>query len=148
MSPGAVALRLTPGTPNRELVLAPASAADTPNRRVVAWDASLVRYGAQQLNDRYRARFGEPMSSDAWLGWFAVKLLWESAARARDATPDALRRYVTDSTRRFDGHKGVGLFFGADGRRPPLTRARGVATNRVVATYRVGRRPWGIALVG
>jgi hypothetical protein len=83
-------------------------------RRVEVWHGSLERFGARQLNDRYRARFGADMSSDAWLGWFATKVVWESVARLRGSSV-ALLSYVADPSRRFDGHKGFGLRFDENG---------------------------------
>jgi ABC-type branched-subunit amino acid transport system substrate-binding protein len=81
--------------------------------RVIAtpWHPSLERYGAAQLNDRYRARFGTPMRASAWLGWMAVKVAFESALRSRQAdgalgVPDLIREDL-----RFDGHKGRPLTF-------------------------------------
>ncbi|MBA3232047.1 MAG: hypothetical protein H0T05_04445 [Acidobacteria bacterium] len=74
--------------------------------RVVAWHPSLFRYGAAELNDRYRKQTGGPMTSEAWLAWFAVKALVDSALRA----PDAPRCQALAGTR-FDGHKGRPLVF-------------------------------------
>jgi hypothetical protein len=68
--------------------------------RIVLWDARLERYGAAQLNDRYRAFAGRPMDESAWAGWFAVKAAWESFLRGADV-----------STMQFDGHKGAPLSF-------------------------------------
>jgi hypothetical protein len=79
--------------------------------RVVAWDARLERFGADQLNQRFRARYGEGMDSQGWVGWFAVKLLWESTLRARSAMPGALAAYLRSGAARFDGHKGRPLSF-------------------------------------
>ncbi|HET7231520.1 MAG TPA: ABC transporter substrate-binding protein [Longimicrobium sp.] len=79
--------------------------------RVVAWDARLERFGADQLNRRFRARYGEGMDSQGWVGWFAVKLLWESTLRARSAMPGALAAYLRSGAAQFDGHKGRALSF-------------------------------------
>ena len=77
----------------------------------VAWDSSLERFGADTLNRRFEARFRRPMTDDAWAGWVGVKIIWESALRARTAAGggilDVLRRDATH----FDGHKGVPLGF-------------------------------------
>jgi ABC-type branched-subunit amino acid transport system substrate-binding protein len=81
--------------------------------RAVAWDAQLERFGADQLNQRYRARFGGEMDSAAWTGWFAVKVLWESTLRARSTQPVVLLRYLQGETAQFDGHKGRALSFRA-----------------------------------
>lgn len=37
--------------------------------RAVDWHPDLYRYGAEQLNERFRRRFGRPMDEDAWHGW-------------------------------------------------------------------------------
>ncbi|HET7464883.1 MAG TPA: ABC transporter substrate-binding protein [Longimicrobium sp.] len=79
--------------------------------RVVAWDARLERFGADQLNQRFRARYGEGMDSQGWVGWFAVKVLWESTLRARSAKPAALIAYLRSDAGQFDGHKGRPLSF-------------------------------------
>ena len=81
------------------------------NTRKVAWLPTLSRYGAEQLNDRYRSATGTPMTSDAWLGWFAVKILVESALRTDSTEPDDLRAQLADPATRFDGHKGQPLYF-------------------------------------
>jgi ABC-type branched-subunit amino acid transport system substrate-binding protein len=91
--------------------------------RVAAWHPSLDRYGAEQLNDRYRARFsGTPgMSGDAWSGWVAMKILAESALRSRAETNADLIAWLSSSRARFDGHKGRALTFDASGQlRQPL----------------------------
>ena len=80
-------------------------------RSVALWHPSLERFGGEQLNQRYQRRFGEPMDSDAWAGWVAIKIAAESALRARATTPAALARALTDSTAQFDGHKGHPLAF-------------------------------------
>lgn len=79
--------------------------------RAEAWDARLERYGAGELNERFRARFGEGMDSQGWAGWFGVKVLWESSLRARSTEPGALRRWLTSDAAQFDGHKGRPLSF-------------------------------------
>ena len=77
------------------------------------WLPTLERFGAAQLNDRFRARFaGAAMTGAAWCGWFALKAVGESALRARDAAPGAVRRQLLAS--RFDGHKGSPLSFSPD----------------------------------
>jgi hypothetical protein len=75
------------------------------------WDPALERFGAGELNERFRRRAGRPMTADAWCGWVAVKAIAEAALRARSLAPadvaDALRAL------RFDGHKGQPLYFDA-----------------------------------
>lgn len=89
----------------------PASGAATPDS-LVAWDATLEKFGASQLNDRYRARWKAPMSEVAWRGWLAAKIAWESSLRG-PREPDALPRWLASPAARFDGHQGVPLSFDA-----------------------------------
>ena len=69
----------------------------------VLWHSSLERFGAGQLNDRFKAA-GVTIDEQAWLGWFAVKVLWE--AGVRDKHPRDLS---------YDGHKGTALRFNQHG---------------------------------
>ncbi len=76
-----------------------------------AWDASLQRFGADTLNQRFRARFGRPMNASAWTAWMAMKILWESCLRARSVEMDAIAAYLSRDATQFDGHKGRPLSF-------------------------------------
>jgi ABC-type branched-subunit amino acid transport system substrate-binding protein len=78
---------------------------------VEIWNGHLERFGAAQLNDRYRARFAKPMDSGAWAGWFSVKAAWEASLRARAVDGAAIAAYLERDTAAFDGHKGVPLSF-------------------------------------
>ena len=78
---------------------------------VELWSSHLERFGATQLNDRYRARFAKPMDSGAWAGWFAVKAAWEASLRARAVDGAAIAAYLERDAAAFDGHKGVPLSF-------------------------------------
>ncbi|HKV12295.1 MAG TPA: ABC transporter substrate-binding protein [Thermoanaerobaculia bacterium] len=73
--------------------------------QVVDWHPDLVRFGAEQLNQRYSEKFGEPMKEAAWRSWMAVKIAAEAALRSPDGLLGAL------TTLRFDGHKGTPLWF-------------------------------------
>ncbi|HEX6589781.1 MAG TPA: hypothetical protein VF039_12230 [Longimicrobiales bacterium] len=77
------------------------------------WHPSLFRYGAQQLNDRFRRRYGRGMDEHAWAGWFSLKVLGEAALRARSNDPARLAAWMLSPRARFDGHKGVPLHFDA-----------------------------------
>jgi ABC-type branched-subunit amino acid transport system substrate-binding protein len=79
----------------------------------VLWHPSLERFGAAQLNDRFRARFGAPMDGAAWAGWMAVKVLWEASLRARTTEGAGIRAYLARESTQFDGHKGWPLSFRA-----------------------------------
>lgn len=77
----------------------------------VLWHGELVRFGAAQLNDRFRERFGTPAEPAGWAGWMAVKILWETHLRTGDTDPDSLARHLEESDEGFDGHKGEPLAF-------------------------------------
>ena len=79
--------------------------------KVVSWHESLERFGAGQLNARFRKRFAVGMDSAAWAGWIAVKIAAEAFFRRSNAAPDALRAELERSSTRFDGHKGRPLSF-------------------------------------
>ncbi|MEA2600326.1 MAG: hypothetical protein QOF89_1318 [Acidobacteriota bacterium] len=75
--------------------------------RQVDWRPDLERFGAEQLNQRFRRRFGMPMDEQAWRGWVAVKIAAELVLRA-PAGSDPASALATMS---FDGHKGEQLSF-------------------------------------
>lgn len=105
------------------------------------WDKSLEKYGASQLNDRYRSRVGRPMTSHAWAGWFALKVAWETALRAQSTAPSALLSVLAKKGMQYDGHKGAPLSFRSWDHqlRQPLYA---VARDTVVAELPdVGRNP-------
>jgi hypothetical protein len=79
------------------------------------WHQALERYGAGQLNERYRRRFEAEMDDRAWASWMAVKILVDAALKTGNSDPRALENYLIQSGR-FDGHKGVPLFFDAETR--------------------------------
>jgi hypothetical protein len=78
---------------------------------VVLWAPTLERYGAAQINDRYRAKYRVGMDGGAWAGWVAVKIASESALRARSSEPARLLAYLASPSTTFDGHKGWPLSF-------------------------------------
>jgi hypothetical protein len=81
------------------------------NARVASWNASLEKFGADTLNERFTSRFSQPMTPDAWNAWFAVKVLWEASLRARSTEAAKLRDYLVRESTQFDGHKGRPLSF-------------------------------------
>jgi ABC-type branched-subunit amino acid transport system substrate-binding protein len=76
-----------------------------------AWHDSLERYGAGQVNDRFRARFAGSVNERAWAGWVAAKVAWEIAQRAQRTTGAELAAFATSADASFDGHKGLPLSF-------------------------------------
>jgi ABC-type branched-subunit amino acid transport system substrate-binding protein len=80
---------------------------------LLLWNPTLERFGAAQINDRYRRKYGIPMDGQAWAGWAAAKIASEAALRAHSTNPAKLLAYLESPEGRFDGHKGIPLTFGA-----------------------------------
>jgi ABC-type branched-subunit amino acid transport system substrate-binding protein len=78
-----------------------------------AWDASLVRFGADTLNERFRKQFGRGMTAEVWTAWVAVKIAWEASLRARSTSGPAIAAFLDSPAAQFDGHKGRALSFRA-----------------------------------
>ena len=83
------------------------------NANTVLWAPTLERYGASQINDRYRAKYNAAMDGGAWAGWVAVKIASEASLRARSANATAILPYLEAPSTNFDGHKGWPLSFRA-----------------------------------
>ena len=81
----------------------------TSGSRDVEWSSSLSKFGAEQLNQRFESRFGQPMDAMAWMGWMAVQIIAELALRHPTATKAELPERL--EALRFDGHKGERLAF-------------------------------------
>lgn len=100
--------------PSEAMLADAARAAGVEGGRAAAWHDALERFGAGQLRDRFRARWRdslEVVGSQGWVGWLAVKVLWESTLRARTAEAPALVSYLENPSTQFDGHKGRPLSF-------------------------------------
>ena len=100
------------------------------------WHSTLDRFGGEQLNQRYRRRFGTAMDSPAWAGWVASKIALDLALRAHSTAPKALLAQLRSGRQQFDGQKGRPLYFDPGTRRlvQPLYRVVGDGANgRVVA---------------
>ena len=98
----------------------------------VAWVPTLERFGAEQLNARYRAATGREMDERAWSAWTAVKVVVEASLRARTTDADTIARWLARPQAQFDGHKGAPLSFRAWDRQlrqplylPPIGAAAG-----------------------
>jgi len=85
--------------------------ADVRGDSAVLWTSTLEKYGASQINERYRNKYGAPMDGSAWAGWVAVKIVAEAALRAQSARTDPLRSRLEAPATSFDGHKGWPLSF-------------------------------------
>ncbi|HET9002929.1 MAG TPA: hypothetical protein VFN39_02905 [Gemmatimonadaceae bacterium] len=104
--------------------------------RVELWHWSLERFGGEQLNERYRRRFGERMDSPAWAGWLALKIALDAALHAQKTDGGSLLRQLADPRAQYDGQKGRPLRFAADTHRlvQPVYRVTGRGDDeRVVA---------------
>jgi hypothetical protein len=88
-----------------------ARAAAGPHATASAWDPSLVKFGADTLNGRFKKQFGHRMSSDGWTAWVAVKIVWEASLRARSTSGTAIAAFLDSPAAQFDGHKGRALSF-------------------------------------
>ena len=74
--------------------------------RILEWHPTLDRFGASELNERFRRSTGSTMTAPAWLGWVAVKAAIEAALQSeRPLDCETLARA------RVDGHKGWMLAF-------------------------------------
>jgi ABC-type branched-subunit amino acid transport system substrate-binding protein len=78
---------------------------------VVLWGPTLDRFGASQINERYRDKYHEGMDGSAWAGWAAVKIATDAALRAQSTIPAKLVAYLESPSTEFDGHKGWPLTF-------------------------------------
>ncbi|HZI99655.1 MAG TPA: hypothetical protein VFD22_03255 [Gemmatimonadaceae bacterium] len=83
----------------------------TAGATIKLWDSSLEKYGAAQLNDRFRSTFIRAMDSSAWCGWFAAKVVWESLLRMKGKGATGIRDHLLSDSTQFDGHKGAPLSF-------------------------------------
>ena len=109
----ALTIRVWPGAKDRAEALSHVSPDESARARVVAWDSTLQRHGAEQLNRRFRASAGRTMTSEAWSGWIAMKVLWEASQRAHSTDPTTLARTLLDPATQFDGSKSRLLAFRA-----------------------------------
>jgi hypothetical protein len=95
------------------------------------WHASLQRFGAVELNQRYERRTHEAMDGDAWAGWFAAKAATEAALRLDRPDRAGL---IGPTAPSFDGHKGAPLRFDSSGvlRQPLYIIEAGDTRSRVI----------------
>lgn len=97
-----------------------------------AWHWTFERYGAPQLNQRFRRQADRNMTSEDWAGWVAVKVVTEAVVQVGSADRAAIRRALLDQDLSVDLYKGVrGNFRDWDGQlRQPILLA---TTNAVIA---------------
>ena len=98
-------LHVAPSQALRRAALGTLPSTEREHVLAVAWHGSLERFGAGEVNARFRQQFRRDMSERAWLGWAAVKLVTDLALQSGSPTiADALAR-----KRAFDAHKGRAL---------------------------------------
>lgn len=120
--------RTLPPAPNvYSLVIGASASVAGDSARLELWHWTLDRFGGEQLNQRYRRRFGEGMDSRAWSGWFAAKVGLDLALRAHSTDGEAMLRQLASARQQFDGQKGRPLYFAPDTHRlvQPLYRVAG-----------------------
>ncbi len=76
-----------------------------------AWHPHFERYGAPQLNKRFRRTAKRPMSGWDWSAWMAVKAVTHGLAARPDAAAADLRAFLRSPQTILDGFKGVRLNF-------------------------------------
>jgi ABC transporter substrate binding protein (PQQ-dependent alcohol dehydrogenase system) len=72
-----------------------------------AWHWTFERYGAPQLNQRFRRLAGREMSSEDWAAWIAVRAVIEGVQRVGEASPAAVAAFVRSDALSLDLYKGV-----------------------------------------
>jgi len=80
--------------------------------RPVLWHASLYKYGATQVSDRFAERAQQPMDGPAYVNWLAMQIAADAITQTGSSDPKALRTYFRTRTR-FDGRKATPISFRA-----------------------------------
>jgi ABC transporter substrate binding protein (PQQ-dependent alcohol dehydrogenase system) len=75
------------------------------------WETTLEANGADELNQSFMSRSGEPMDSSAWAAYAAVKILYQAVLVSGTQEPASLVEYLESSDATFDIHKGSGVSF-------------------------------------
>ena len=92
----------------------------------VAWHWTFERFGAPQLNQRFRRLAGRDMSSEDWAGWVAIRSIVDAIAQTGTAKRETVREMLASSELSVDLYKGVrGNFRDWSGQlRQPILLAR------------------------
>lgn len=109
----AIAAWPDPESQSRTFMQASREAAPTlgSGQRILAFEATLDRYGAREINARYRQRFGEPMDPPAWAAYQSVKIAYEGMFFSRSSEAEAILSTWTAPNAVFDLWKGIGTSF-------------------------------------
>lgn len=79
-------------------------------RGPVLWHASLFKYGASDVNDRFAERAGQPIDGAGYANWLAVTVAVKAALNAGSVAPEALTTHLM-AKGRFDARKAAPLTF-------------------------------------
>lgn len=79
--------------------------------RASLWEAKIDAYGAREINQRFRERWGMPMDGPAWAAYQAVKMLYEATSLGNGMEADDIISYFENPTTNFDVWKGIGVSF-------------------------------------
>lgn len=72
-----------------------------------AWHWTFERYGAPQLNQRFRRRADHDMSAEDWAGWVAVRAVTAALVQAGSADRNAVQQAMRSRDLSVDLYKGV-----------------------------------------
>ncbi len=72
-----------------------------------AWHWTLERYGAPQLNQRFRRRMDRTMTSEDWAGWAAVRAIVSAVSAIQSVDTDELQVAIRSGDLNIDLYKGV-----------------------------------------
>jgi ABC transporter substrate binding protein (PQQ-dependent alcohol dehydrogenase system) len=72
-----------------------------------AWHWTYERYGAPQLNQRFRRDSGREMTSEDWSAWVAVRTVLESVSRVGSADANEVAAFAKSERLSLDLYKGV-----------------------------------------
>jgi ABC transporter substrate binding protein (PQQ-dependent alcohol dehydrogenase system) len=88
----------------------------------LAWQWTFERYGAPQLNQRFRKFAKRDMTSEDWVGWAAVRSIMDAISAVGGVDPAAVSQALQSETLSVDLYKGVrGNFRSWDGQlRQPI----------------------------
>ena len=75
--------------------------------RPVAWHWTFERFGAPQLNQRFRRLAGRDMASEDWAAWVAVKSIVEAVTKAGTSERTAVGQALRYPNLYVDLYKGV-----------------------------------------
>lgn len=89
----------------------PRPVAGTHGLVATSWDVTNEQWGATQLQDRFRKRFGRAMTPNDYSAWLAVRAIGEAAVRTKSADPTTIASYLRGPDFALSGYKGRGQSF-------------------------------------